>query len=334
MIQNKSYSADQSCVLCNSAVGYQKKFNRFEKDNRSYEIIICPGCRLWITQPFPDQEHLDSLYSTNNYRKHHSRFVLPAEKIVEFFRKLRCRRIKNLFYKGRILDIGCARGLFLSLMREEGWKTFGLELNDNTAHHARNVIGLDVKSGNLSDAHFGVQSFDVITIWHVLEHLSDPILTINECNRILKKGGKLVIAVPNADSLQAKISGRFWFHLDVPYHLYHFNVRNLCLLLERFSFKINKIRHFSFEFNPFGYLQSFLNISRIEHNLLYNLLKTKSIRKSLLSRTRRSKFIMHLSLTAILTPFFIPLSLILAVIEAVMRHGGTIEVYATKRDDD
>ncbi|OGW41049.1 MAG: hypothetical protein A2Y97_13230 [Nitrospirae bacterium RBG_13_39_12] len=334
MIQNKSYSADQSCVLCNSAVGYQKKFNRFEKDNRSYEIIICPGCRLWITQPFPDQEHLDSLYSTNNYRKHHSRFVLPAEKIVEFFRKLRCRRIKNLFYKGRILDIGCARGLFLSLMREEGWKTFGLELNDNTAHHARNVIGLDVKSGNLSDAHFGVQSFDVITIWHVLEHLSDPILTINECNRILKKGGKLVIAVPNTESLQAKISGRFWFHLDIPYHLYHFNVRNLRLLLGRFSFKINKIRHFSFEFNPFGYLQSFLNISRIEHNLLYNLLKTKSIRKSLLSRTRRSKFIMHLSLTAILTPFFIPLSLILAVIEAVMRHGGTIEVYATKRDDD
>jgi SAM-dependent methyltransferase len=217
-------------------------------------------------------------------------------------------------------------------MREEGWKTFGLELNDETAAYARNVLGLDITTGNFVDAHFENQSFDVITIWHVLEHFLAPIVTINECNRILKVGGALIIAVPNADSLQAKISGRHWFHLDIPYHIYHFNVGNLCSLLEKSSFKVDKIRHFSFEFNPFGYLQSFLNMTRIEYNFLYNLLKTKSIRKSLFSRTRRYKFIIHLSLTVILTPFFIPLSLILAVIEAAMGRGGTIEVYATKED--
>ncbi|GBD96852.1 MAG TPA: class I SAM-dependent methyltransferase [Nitrospirae bacterium] len=273
---------EKHCILCKSSVEYQRIFKGYEKDNQFYEVYVCPECRLGITLPFPDKEQLNRLYSTGSYREHQSRFINPVEKLIRFFRKSRQKQIEAIIPQGRILDMGCARGVFLSIMRERGWETFGLELNDETASYARNELGLDVKAGRLVDAQFENESFDVITIWHVFEHLPEPRLIIEECSRILKPGGLLVIALPNFDSLQAKISGRHWFHLDVPYHLYHFTLKNLSLLLKKSSFKIIKVKRFSFEFNPFGYLQSFFNMTRIENNLLYNILKSRTIRKSVI----------------------------------------------------
>lgn len=333
ILDNESPPEFQSpCILCKSSVEYQKIFKNYEKDGQFYGVYVCPKCRLGITQPFPDKEQLDKLYSTESYREHQSRFILPVEKLVHFFRISRRKRVEHFIRKGRILDIGCARGVFLSIMRESGWETFGLELNEETASYARNALGLDIRTGRLVDTQFDNEFFDVITVWHVLEHLPDPVLTIKECNRILKSGGLLVVAIPNFDSLQARISGKYWFHIDVPYHLYHFTLKNLSLLLKQSSFKIIKIKHLSFEFNPFGYLQSFLNICGIKNNLLYNILKTRSLRKSSLLNSCTFKLYSNLFITFLVIPIFIPLSILFSLIESLLGLGGTIEIYAIKED--
>lgn len=320
------------CIICKSSKKYQSLFKDLERKNSLYNLLICPQCRLGKTDPFPEERKMKELYSSIMYRDHESRFIPLGEKGIWLFRRFRRKRIERIVRKGRILDIGCGRGLFLSIMKESGWETFGLELNEETAWYARNALGLNIKTDSLVDAHFDDRFFDVITLWHVLEHLPDPVLTIEECRRILKPGGLLVIAIPNFDSLQARISGRYWFHLDIPYHLYHFNNKNLDLFLRKFSFKIIKCKQFSFEFNPFGYLQSFLNMSHIEYNLLYNLLKSQSLRDALSRNLQKNRFYLHLCMTGLLIPFFAPFSLVFSILEALLRKGGTIEVYALKED--
>ena len=140
------------------------------------------------------------------------------------------------------------------------------------------------------------------------------------------------LPISNFDSLQSRITGRHWFHLDIPYHLYHFSLRNLRLLLENHSFEISKVKHFSFEFNPFGYLQSLLNMCKIRNNLLYDILRSKTIRRSLLADTKYFKFYVDLCMLIILVPVFLPFSLLFSLVESLAGKGGTIEVYAVKQD--
>ncbi len=320
------------CKLCENITQYEIKSSGFENDNRLYEVHICSECGMGITYPQPSRSQIDRLYSAEKYRDHQSRFILPIEKLVRFFRKARKKQIEYFIKNGRILDLGCGRGIFLLTMKAGGWETHGLELNEETAQYAREGLVLDIKTVSLREAKFADNYFDVIVIWHVLEHLSDPIETIEECRRILKSGGLLVVAIPNFESFQAKISGSHWFHLDIPYHLYHFTLKNLKLVLEKNSFKIVKTRHFSFEFNPFGCLQSFLNMCHIEHNLLYNVLKSRSLRKSAFPKTGSLKLFSGLVITVLISTFMVPLSLIFSVIESLFKRGGTLETYAIKAE--
>jgi SAM-dependent methyltransferase len=312
---NNSLSKDDiHCIVCESTADYQKIFKNYKKDGQRFDIYFCPECHVGIT----------------SYRDHQSRFIYPVEKFIGLFRNLRHKHIKKIIPKGRILDIGCARGVFLSMMRESGWETFGTELNEETAFHAKNILGLDVKIGRLADIQFESEFFDVITIWHVLDHLQNPALTLQECNRILKSCGLLVIAVPNSSSLQAKISGRYWFHLDPPFHLFHFNEKNLSQLLQKFEFGIIKVNHFSWEFNPFGYLQSFLNMCGIQDNLLYDILKKRSLRSFSSLNSGSFRFYCNLFITLLLVPLFTLLSFLFSFIESLLGLGGSIEVYAIK----
>jgi 2-polyprenyl-3-methyl-5-hydroxy-6-metoxy-1,4-benzoquinol methylase len=296
-----------------------------ERDGHSYDVYQCPQCGLGTTRPFPERQELERLYSSENYRAHKRRFVFPVEWFVRWSRNRRFKRVKKFSSRGRVLDIGCGRGLILSMAKSEGWEACGLEFSDESAAYARNELGLDIRTGNIKDAEFLDGDFDVVTIWHVLEHMENPVGTIKECYRILKPGGLLLISLPNMRSMQSVMTGRHWFHLDIPYHLYHFNTENLKRLLNEHSFKIMKVSHFSFEFNPFGFLQSLLNMSGIRYNLLYDILKTKGLRYSL-----KGNWYDGLLATLLLLPLYFPISFVLSVLESLFSVGGTIKVYARK----
>jgi hypothetical protein len=131
--------------------------------------------------------------------------------------------------------------------------------------------------------------------------------------------------VPNCDSLQARLFGRHWFHLDLPRHRFHFGPRSLEALLTRHSFRIVRRDHFCLEQNPFGWLQSAYNALGFPADLLYDLLKAPSAKTG----TARAHPWACAAVLALL-PVLLPLALLLTLCDAALRQGGTVEVYAVK----
>jgi len=118
------------------------------------------------------------------------------------------------------------------MQRYGNWQVFGVEPNQWAARYAREQLKLDIFHGHLLEANLADNQFDVVTLWDVLEHLHDPRQTLTEIWRILKPGGFLICSVPNLDSIDAKLFGRFWIGLDAPRHLYVYSRCTLSAMLK------------------------------------------------------------------------------------------------------
>jgi SAM-dependent methyltransferase len=148
---------------------------------------------------------------------------------------------------GTILDVGCGNGAFLSKMKAPGMRAYGVEFSPDGAKEARRR-GLNVKCGTLEQQKYPARFFDVITLNHVFEHVPDPLGTLRELKRILKPGGRIIIAVPNTRSLAAKLFGRYWASLDPPRHLSVHSPRTMRIAADRTGLTVRNIRHISFPF--------------------------------------------------------------------------------------
>jgi len=137
---------------------------------------------------------------------------------------------------GKLLDVGCGNGNYLYSLRELGWETYGVEMNEQACRYAQEVLGLKVSHGTLEEARFPDAFFDVVTMRHVLEHLPDPGRSLAEVYRLLRAGGSVLLETPNIESVQARFFKARWFHLDVPRHLYHFAPATLQALLQKAGF--------------------------------------------------------------------------------------------------
>jgi SAM-dependent methyltransferase len=135
---------------------------------------------------------------------------------------------------GRVLDIGCAAGYFLSVMKDEGWQVTGLEPSDAIRRQAAELIGAEnVLGGLLGEVDLEPGSFDLITLWDVLEHIPDPVAALAEARKLLAPGGKLLIETQNVDSRAARLLGPRWQHYKHTEHIYHFNPDTLNEVLAR-----------------------------------------------------------------------------------------------------
>jgi ubiquinone/menaquinone biosynthesis C-methylase UbiE len=174
----------------------------------------------------------------------------------------------------------------------------------------------------LEDIVFAEGFFDAVVIWHVLEHIDDPISMIQETARILRPGGMLAVAVPNFGSLQAGIFRESWFHLDLPRHRYHFTPDTLLSCLNKNGFSVIGRHTFSLEQNPFGSIQSLYNkvMPSTKPNRFYSLLKNIQGPSSALS----------FLLWAALTVFVFPFALLEYLISGLLGKGATFIIYAKK----
>ncbi len=242
--------AEVSCPLC--GLGSLSVYKKGKSCRKGYDgrLYRCSSCSLVFQNPIPDD--LSTFYEA--YRgEEGKRFLNEVEAAVRFFRRRRANAVNVLFLRpGRILDIGCGRGQMLQKMKSMGWECFGTEFPGQ----ATSGLPFTVYEGNLPDLKLPAKSFDAVTLWHVFEHLRDPFSTIEEINRILKPGGVLVISVPNIESLQARIFGENWIHLDLPRHIYHFSPGSLSKALEDKGFIIEEMRHFSAEYGASGIILS------------------------------------------------------------------------------
>jgi 2-polyprenyl-3-methyl-5-hydroxy-6-metoxy-1,4-benzoquinol methylase len=276
----------------------------------------------------PDKAEQSRLYAQGAYRSESGKRFNPiVELILRLTRLARKRRIERFIRHGNILDVGCGRGDFLAVMKAGGWNATGTEVDEALAREITDRRGIPVLSDEPSRWCLQKASLDVITMNHVLEHLHDPKEMLDHCRDLLRTGGLLVCAVPNIASLQASAGKGAWFHLDLPYHIHHFSESGLTRLLEKHGFSIMRVRRFDIEYDPFGWTQTLLNLSGIHHNYLYSLLKNPILRKQDTATARRG----DLLLTLALTPLFLPLGFVLALIDSyVFRRGGSIEVFAMK----
>jgi len=147
------------------------------------------------------------------------------------------RTIPPAIPAGVILDVGCGNGLYLARLCALGWSVHGLEPDAQAYAHVRGSLGLDVVCGTIENNPWPDNSFDVITFWHSLEHMARPVDALQAAYALLRPGGLLMMDVPNWDSLQRRIFGQYWFHLDLPRHLVHFSSHSLafCLTAAGFS---------------------------------------------------------------------------------------------------
>jgi 2-polyprenyl-3-methyl-5-hydroxy-6-metoxy-1,4-benzoquinol methylase len=143
---------------------------------------------------------------------------------------------------GRLLDFGCGGGTFLAQMHRRAWQVTGVDISSSAVRRIRSELGLNALVGTLPHPQLRSASFDVITMWHSLEHVHAPRLVLREAYRLLVPGGKLILSVPNIDSLPFRWFGSAWFGLDLPRHLTHFAPATLQAMLEKVGFRVAPIR--------------------------------------------------------------------------------------------
>lgn len=151
--------------------------------------------------------------------------------------ELHIRHLPHPNTAAKLLDVGCGNGTFLQVMKALGWQTVGLEPDPKACEFARSV-GLEMVQGSLQDAPFEAESFDAITLNHVIEHLHDPARDLEVCWRLLKPGGTLWITTPNLGSEGHRRYGGDWLHLDSPRHLVLFTLNSLEALIRRVGFDL------------------------------------------------------------------------------------------------
>jgi SAM-dependent methyltransferase len=218
----------------------------------------------------------------------------------------------------RLLDAGAGRGRFVAAAAGAGYDATGLEPSERGAAAAR-ARGARVEQAGIEQAGLQAGSVDAVTLWHVLEHVEDPDAAVAAIAGWLRPGGVLVLGAPNLESLQARLGGPRWFHLDVPRHRTHFTVRGLETLLARHGLEVVAVHHVLLEHNPYGMWQTLVSRFTRTPSYLYNLLKRNAPARS-----------PDLLVTLLALPLA-PLAALLELAAGLGRRGGTVAVVARRR---
>lgn len=289
----------------------------------SFSIKKCSECNLVNTVGVTPQI-LDIAYSSEYYGGGSKKFLNIIEFILKFSARRKAETLKG--HAGgastqtlRVLDIGCGRGLLLSAFQAIGFEITGLERTQlPLAEH----ISPYVHIGNIADNPIASKKYDLIVIWHVLEHLEKTSCTLRQCRQLLADNGILAIAVPNFASLQRRLFGRHWFHLDVPRHVTHLDSGWLLSALQAEKLSIIKTSHTDVLQNCYGFVQSTLNAIFPNHvNFLYDSLTSGNF-----SKGRLHTILLH----GIIACCVAPIALIECVVSSLFNLGATIQVIARK----
>ena len=192
--------------------------------NEIFELYKDEKYDLLVTAPQPIGENLEKYYESDDYISHTDGKRSAFEKLYQFIKNIALKNKLQLLNrvhqnKGNLLDIGAGTGDFLLFAKNNGWHTIGIEPSEKAKAIAKKKgIAFANSTQNLED-----HSFEVITMWHVLEHVPNVENQIKELKRLLKPKGTIIIAVPNFNSFDAKHYGQFWAAFDVPRHLWHFS---------------------------------------------------------------------------------------------------------------
>jgi len=218
--------------------------------HETFTIVKCVGCGFHFTNPVPSKDVIGKYYKSESYVSHSSSSKGIINKIYLQVRKYTLKKKLKLIQKeakGKaLLDVGAGTGHFLNVCQLNGFESLGLEPDDDARIFAKSNFSLELipsqELHNLPD-----KSRDVITMWHVLEHVYDLRNDLAKITSVLKDDGVLIVAVPNMNSYVAKHYKEFWAAYDLPIHLYHFTPNDIKNLFEQYNFRIDKILPMKFD---------------------------------------------------------------------------------------
>lgn len=239
-----------NCFLCNNTE-FTEHINSkdFSVSKEEFIIVKCNNCDFHFTNPRPIDVDLEKYYISDHYISHNNTSKTLFEKTYQFIRKIAIKgkfNLINSFIKnGKILDIGCGTGDFLNKCKSEGWETKGIEPSNIARKKAIKNHSLSVEENPDLTKING--EFDIITMWHVLEHVTELNQTVIQLNRLLNKNGKVIIAVPNYKSYDSSFYKKYWAAYDLPIHLYHFSKESISKLFEKHEFSLVKTKGMKFD---------------------------------------------------------------------------------------
>lgn len=219
------------CNICASG-----KLQQFS-DRGKYALTKCLGCGLIFTSPRPTPDEIGDLYGKNYLANLKS----VSDSLIKISRK-RLRFVERYKKGGRLLDIGAGNGYFLELARSAGWEIYGTESSKYCRDYCKKNFGIALLNCQPEHAPFGDRYFDIITMWHVIEHLRNPMGSMIEMWRILKDDGLLFLITPNVKFLLNYIKGlKSMSDIELSEHLYHFSKKTLVIMLKKADFRIVNI---------------------------------------------------------------------------------------------
>ena len=224
-----------------------KKVKDYSVSNEVFDLHHNPEYDLLITFPKPSLEALPNYYESDNYISHTDRSRTLFERAYRLIKSIAIKKKISLINKhankGNLLDIGAGTGSFLHAAKKDGWQTIGLEPSEKAKQFA-SLKGLKFID-NLND--IPTQSQDIITMWHVLEHVPNLDEYLFELKRIIKPSGTIFIAVPNFKSFDASYYGKFWAAYDVPRHLWHFSKGSIQKLFSEKQMRLEAVLPMKFD---------------------------------------------------------------------------------------
>lgn len=231
------------CNLCGSS-SFKKLFDAIDRlhgKEGKFVYVKCNECGLVFQNPVLDSKELINFYP-EDYNPHQAKEAKSEKKKQKIKTKIPEDVLEKLNSKSNLLDVGCGNGKFLNDIRSfTNCRVYGVDFSGNAAKIAKNFYGLEVFCGTIEQAPFANNSFDLITAWSYLEHVPNSSGVLAKIHDLLKQSGNYIMSCPNFDSVNARLFGNKWYHLDCPRHLYIYTPKTLTALLEKNGFVLEKI---------------------------------------------------------------------------------------------
>lgn len=238
-------------------------------------ILRCAGCGFTYADVDMTDAELSELYSKNYFFGDEYSDYLADRNVIEKNFKLRLRVLEGFLHdenEKRLLEIGCAYGFFLNLVKDKFKDVRGIDISKDGTDYARDKLRLDVVNGDFLKHDFGNGSFDAVCMWDTIEHIRSPDLYLEKISRLTKKGAILAITTGDIESLNSRIRKGRWRLLHPPTHLHYFSEKTMKLILNRYGFEVLYSRHCGF-YRSVDNIAYNIFVLRKKNQTLYNLLK-------------------------------------------------------------